>query len=55
MRVDLPEDYRPSEDETYMNPKQPEYFKQKLLRWREQLVEAPVLPFHLKPRKGMSK
>ncbi len=42
MKVNLPEDYRPSEDETYMNPKQLEYFKQKLLRWREQLVEESL-------------
>ncbi len=38
MKVDLPEDYRPSENEPYMNPKQLEYFRQKLLFWREQLV-----------------
>lgn len=42
MKVNLPEDYRPSEDETYMNPKELEYFKQKLLRWREQLVEESL-------------
>lgn len=42
MKVALPEDYRPSEEETYMNPKQLEYFKQKLLRWREQLVEESL-------------
>jgi len=38
MKVDLPEDYRPSENEPYMNAKQLEYFRQKLLFWREQLV-----------------
>ncbi len=38
MKVDLPEDYRPSENEPYMNPKQLDYFRQKLLFWREQLV-----------------
>jgi len=38
MKVDLPEDHRPSENEPYMNPKQLEYFRQKLLFWREQLV-----------------
>ncbi len=39
MKVHLPEDYRPSEDEPYMNPKQREYFRQKLLFWREQLLQ----------------
>ena len=38
MKVDLPEDYRRSENEPYMNPKQLDYFRQKLLFWREQLV-----------------
>jgi DnaK suppressor protein len=42
MKVDLPEDYRPSEEETYRNPKQLEYFKQKLVGWREQLVEGSL-------------
>jgi DnaK suppressor protein len=39
MKLDLPEDYRPSEEEPYMNPKQLEYFRQKLLTWREHLVQ----------------
>jgi RNA polymerase-binding transcription factor len=30
--------YRPSEDEEYMNPRQLEYFRQKLLKWREELM-----------------
>ncbi|QCE32653.1 RNA polymerase-binding protein DksA [Acetobacteraceae bacterium] len=34
----LPADYRPSEDEDFMNPQQREYFRQKLLNWREQLL-----------------
>jgi len=36
---DFLEDYVPSEHELYMNPKQLEYFRQKLLAWREQLVK----------------
>ncbi|MBL3285178.1 RNA polymerase-binding transcription factor DksA [Rickettsiales endosymbiont of Paramecium tredecaurelia] len=36
--VEIDEAYRPSEDEEYMNPKQVEYFKRKLLRWKEQLL-----------------
>ena len=27
--------YRPSEDEPFMNERQQEYFKQKLLHWKE--------------------
>ncbi len=38
MRPTLPEDYRPSEDEEFMNPLQAEYFRQKLLRWRSELL-----------------
>lgn len=35
----LPPDYRPSEDEPFMNDLQLEYFRQKLLRWRAELLE----------------
>ncbi|MBL8704059.1 MAG: RNA polymerase-binding protein DksA [Rhodospirillales bacterium] len=38
-RVTLPSNYRPSEDEPFMNPKQREYFRQKLTRWREELLK----------------
>jgi DnaK suppressor protein len=38
MRSTLPEDYRPSEDEEFMNPLQVEYFRQKLLQWRSELL-----------------
>jgi DnaK suppressor protein len=38
MMVTLPPDYRPSEDEEFMNPTQLEYFRQKLLRWRADLL-----------------
>ena len=34
----LPLDYRPSEDEEFMGPLQVEYFRQKLLRWRAELL-----------------
>jgi len=39
MRVTLPPDYSPSDDEEFMNPYQLEYFRQKLLRWRAELVQ----------------
>ncbi|MDO5505671.1 MAG: RNA polymerase-binding protein DksA, partial [Pseudoxanthomonas suwonensis] len=35
----LPKAYRPSVDEEYMNPLQLEYFRQRLLQWRADLVE----------------
>lgn len=38
MSVTLPPDYKPSDDEEFMNPKQLEYFRQKLLRWKADLV-----------------
>jgi len=38
MVVTLPSDYRPSEDEEFMNALQQEYFRQKLLRWRHELL-----------------
>jgi DnaK suppressor protein len=38
MSVTLPPDYRPSEDEPFMNEKMREYFRQKLLRWKADLL-----------------
>ena len=38
MTVTLPPDYRPSEDEPFMNEYQREYFRLKLLRWRTELL-----------------
>ena len=35
----LPEDYKPTAKEEYMNDKQLEYFRQKLLAWRNELIE----------------
>ena len=34
----LPPDYRPSDDEPFMNELQREYFRQKLLKWRSELL-----------------
>ncbi len=36
----LPPDYRPSDDEEFMNPMQREYFRQKLMNWRSQLLRV---------------
>ena len=38
--IELPPDYKPSEDEEYMNPMQLEYFKRKHLKWKEELLQA---------------
>jgi DnaK suppressor protein len=38
MKSALPENYRPSDDEEFMNPVQKEYFRQKLVSWRDQLL-----------------
>ena len=37
--IQLPEGYKPSETEEYMNPIQVEYFRRKLLDWKEELLE----------------
>ncbi|MAJ04630.1 MAG: RNA polymerase-binding protein DksA [Marinovum sp.] len=34
----LPDNYRPSEDESFMNAKQLEYFQRKLLSWKADLL-----------------
>ncbi len=39
MKPLLPPDYRPLEKEPFMNPMQLEYFRQKLLRWRAELLQ----------------
>ncbi|WP_371224461.1 RNA polymerase-binding protein DksA [Roseovarius sp. 2305UL8-3] len=36
--VFLPDDYRPAEDEPFMNDRQVEYFRRKLFDWREELL-----------------
>ena len=35
----LPEDYRPAESEPFMNERQLEYFRRKLLAWKAELQE----------------
>ncbi|HLB80440.1 MAG TPA: RNA polymerase-binding protein DksA [Dongiaceae bacterium] len=39
MKPLLSPDYRPTEDEPFMNPMQAEYFRQKLLAWRMELLQ----------------
>lgn len=38
MTVELPEGYRPSADEPFMNDMQKEFFRRKLVAWREELL-----------------
>ncbi|KPP84636.1 MAG: RNA polymerase-binding protein DksA [Rhodobacteraceae bacterium HLUCCO07] len=38
VEVFLPDDYRPAEDEPFMNDRQLEYFRRKLLAWRLELL-----------------
>ncbi|MEM6939314.1 MAG: RNA polymerase-binding protein DksA [Pseudomonadota bacterium] len=36
----LPDNYSPAEDEPFMNDRQVEYFRRKLLNWKAELVEG---------------
>ncbi|MCE2517589.1 MAG: hypothetical protein J4F41_07120, partial [Alphaproteobacteria bacterium] len=36
----LPDGYTPSEKEEFLNPMQVEYFRQKLLKWRAELLSG---------------
>ena len=37
--VFLPDDYRPAEDEPFMNDRQVEYFRRKLLSWKAEILD----------------
>lgn len=37
--VFLPDDYRPAEDEPFMNERQLEYFRRKLITWKNELLD----------------
>lgn len=39
MGIELPEGYRPSADEPFMNDLQKEFFRRKLLAWRDELLQ----------------
>lgn len=38
MATRLPKAYKPTEDESFMNARQREYFRRKLLEWRDELI-----------------
>lgn len=44
--MSLPLNYTPNENEPYMNASQLEYFRQKLLKWREELQKETVETLH---------
>ncbi|MFK8040250.1 MAG: RNA polymerase-binding protein DksA [Rickettsiaceae bacterium] len=51
-KIILPKGYKPSEDEEYMNPKQLEYFRQKLIAWKNELLKESMDTLtHLKEEK----
>ena len=39
MEVELADDYRPSEKEKFMNDRQKEYFRRKLIKWKEDILQ----------------
>jgi DnaK suppressor protein len=39
MTVDLDESYKPSEQEPFMNDRQREYFRRKLIAWKEEILQ----------------
>ena len=43
MATRLPRDYRPTEDEPFMNARQREYFRRKLVAWRAELLRESNL------------
>ena len=53
MAVRLPRKYRPSEEEPFMSAKQREYFRRKLLSWRQDLIkESSLTLIHLQEETG---
>ncbi len=38
----LPEDYRPAEDESFMNERQIEYFRRKLIAWKGEILKESL-------------
>jgi len=39
MATRLPKDYQPSEDEKFMNARQKEYFRRKLMAWKDDILK----------------
>jgi len=48
MGVSLPAGYKPSEDEPFMNKRQKEYFRRKLMQWKDDILrESQMTLQHL--------
>ena len=53
--IKIPSNYRPTSKEPFMNPKQKEYFRQKLQKWKELLLkESNQTIANLKQEKEVS-
>ncbi len=39
-KIELPPDYRPCDSDEFMNPRQREYFRRKLVAWRDELLRG---------------
>ncbi len=46
--------YRPSEGEAFMNPRMREYFRQKLLNWKQELLQESTETLHHLQEGGLS-
>lgn len=44
--IRLPEGYKPSDEEPFMNERQRAYFRQKLLTWREEIIQETRETLH---------
>jgi DnaK suppressor protein len=54
MTVTVPANYKPTEKEAYMNPVMLQYFRGKLLQWKDEIVkEADMLLHELQDEGGM--
>lgn len=51
----LPPDYKPTEQEDYMSPYQLEYFRQKLINWRNEILQGTEDTIDHLQEEGMSK
>jgi DnaK suppressor protein len=46
MGVELPQNYRPSDDEPFMNERQREYFRRRLIQWKEEIIRESKETLH---------
>ena len=46
MGVELPPNYRPSDDEPFMNERQREYFRRRLIQWKDDIIRESKETLH---------